>query len=87
LNGLRANHKFDGDGLVAEKDINDLLIAWATEIQALTPENVGGPAVLEAFAGLNELARDAAQSLPFESEPADFVRMLEAYARPSIDDD
>lgn len=72
---------------MAEKDINDLLVAWATEIQALNPENVGGPAVLEAFAGLNALARDAAQSLPFESEPADFVRLLEAYARPSSDDD
>jgi hypothetical protein len=72
---------------VTEKEINDLLVAWATETQALNTENVGGQAVLEAFVSLNALARDAAQSLPFESEPADFVRVLEAYARPSSDDD
>jgi hypothetical protein len=72
---------------MTEKDINELLIAWAKEIQSLNPENVGGPAVLEAFANLNALARDAAHDLPFESEPADFIRMLEAHARPSSDDD
>lgn len=72
---------------MAEMDINDLLIAWAKEIQALDPEHAGGPAVLETVAHLNALARDAAKDLPFESEPADFVRMLEAYARAPSDDD
>ena len=72
---------------MAEKNINDLLIAWAQEIQALNPENAGGPAVLETVANLNLLARDAAQDLPFESEPADFARMLEACARAPNDDD
>jgi len=72
---------------VEAKEINDLLVAWAIEIQALNPENLGEPDVLETFVGLNALARDAAQSLPFESEPADFVRMLEVYARQSSKDD
>jgi hypothetical protein len=72
---------------MAEKNINDLLIEWAKEIQALDPESSGGPVVLETVANLNVLARDAAQDLPFESEPADFVRLLEAYARAPSDDD
>ena len=72
---------------MAEKDINDLLIAWVKEIQGLDAEHAGGPAVLETVVSLNELARDAAKDLSFESEPADFVRMLEAYARAPSDDD
>ena len=72
---------------MAEKNINDLLVAWAKEMQALVPEQAGGPAVLETVADLNRLARDAAKDLPFESEPADFVRLLEAYARAPSDDD
>lgn len=72
---------------MAEKNINDLLVAWAKEMQALEPEQAGGPAVLETVADLNQLARDAAKDLPFESEPADFVRLLEAYARAPSDDD
>ncbi len=72
---------------MADKNINDLLVEWAKEMQALNPEDSGGPAVLETVAKLNALARDAAQDLPFESEPADFVRLLEAYARAPSDDD
>ena len=72
---------------MAEKNIDDLLVAWAKEIQALDPENAGGPTVFETVANLNELAREAAKDLPFESQPADFVRMLEAYARAPSDDD
>ena len=72
---------------MADKEINDLLVAWAKEMQALDPENAGGPAVFETVANLNALARDAAQDLPFESEPADFVRLLEALARVPSDDD
>lgn len=69
-----------------EKNANALMIAWAKEIQALDSENVGGPAVLETVANLNKLARNAAQDLPFESEPADFIRMLESLARSSNED-
>lgn len=71
---------------MTKKNVNELMVAWATEIQALDPDNVGGPTVLDTAANLNKLARDAAQDLPFGSEPADFIRMLESLARESNED-
>ena len=69
-----------------ENEINELLLAWAKEVQSLNRENSGGPAVLKSFLELNELARDAAKDLPFDCEPSNFVRALEELAREPDED-
>ena len=72
---------------MADKSTNDLLADWALAMQGLHPDKTGGDAVLETAVTLNRLGLEAGAGLSFESEPADFTRLLETLARPREDDD
>lgn len=66
-------------------DDYDALRRWAVKIQGLKPGLQLHDNVLRTVIQLEETARTA-ESLPFETEPAGFVRLFESLARGDGDD-
>ena len=56
------------------------LKAWAERVQGIAPEDGPADDVLRAVERVEGIAREAAKDLPFEAEPAAFVRLLEELA-------
>jgi hypothetical protein len=65
--------------------INELLDAWAKEIQGIEAISIGKQGLHQAVVNLNAQARVAAASLSLEAEPAAFVALLERLAPPPDD--
>ncbi len=63
------------------------LKSWAAEILGVPPENGPADDILRAVHRMCDAARDAASALPFEAEPAGFIRCLERLARERPDHD